>query len=227
MRRKAIKEIYGSPLIAPLKYDKITITELSSTFKEFNQRKLNNYFEDDCFTGIKNYDGKKELIESLWNTNSDFNYGLIQHFSGEVASIYLSIPFIYHEFYMPEDLIEPYKELVSKEVFNELCQKLIEINAVFALEIPPVERKEFLFFLTIIYCIAKLTDGLIIMDNVWFGDLKDDIVIKQVHDVDMLEELLIHWVFPPPSSSKRPTKNSFFTKVKQQIALYLKEKMGF
>ncbi|MDI9860027.1 hypothetical protein [Flectobacillus roseus] len=227
MKKKVVKEMYGRPKIAPLMYDKITFSELSSTFKEFNQRKLNNYFEDDCFTGIKNNYGKNELRESLWNTDGGFRYGLIEFFNSEFISIYLYIPYEYDEFYMPEDLIGPYKELVSKEKFDEICQKLAKIDAVFELKMYPVGKKEFIFFFTITYCIAKLTDGLIIMDNVWFGDLKDDIVIKQVYDVDMLEELLIHWVFSPPSSSKHPTKNNFFTNVKQQIALYLKEKMGF
>jgi hypothetical protein len=193
MKKKTINEMYGQPKIAPTKYAKLPINELSNTFKSFNSEKLNSYFTDSCFMGIRNYYDRSSLIENLMDDN--FTNGLIQYFSDEVMSIYIHTPYEYNEFYMPEDLIAGYEKQVSKETFNEICQKVAELRTIFELKIPTVEKKEFIYFFSIIYCIAKLTDGLVVMDNVWFGDLENDIKIKRVYDINMLEELLKYWVW--------------------------------
>lgn len=195
--RKA-SEPYGRPKLAPLKYNTIDIEELKVIFKEFNSKTLNNYFEEDCFVGIKNYYGNKEFQESLLERNSDFRYGIIPYFDAEFITIDIDYQYGYDEFWMPEDLIGGYQDHVSEEQFNTICQKLHEMDMVLEFEIYPVGRKEFIFLFTILYCMAKLTDGLVNMDNVWFEDMKKNITIYRVYNANMLEQQLKHWVEETP-----------------------------
>lgn len=191
--RKA-SEPYGSPKLAPLKYNPIDVEELKAIFQEFNSKTLNNYFEEDCFVGIKNHSCNDELQECLLERNSNFRYGIIPYFDAEFITVYVFDQYGYDEFWMPEDLIGGYQHHVSEEQFNTICQKLHEMDMVLDFKIHPVGRKEFIFLFTIIYCTAKLTDGLVIMDNVWFEDMKKNRTIYRVYNADMLEQQLKHWV---------------------------------